>query len=105
MTASKSEYHDEEPQSGEPAQHKEEREHRQETVRRESPKIGRNDPCPCGSGKKYKNCCMKKDMADAEQDFKHIPTQRGDDLMLMLDPVKMDLPKAEARLKEAGESL
>lgn len=24
------------------------------------PKIGRNDPCPCGSGKKYKNCCLKK---------------------------------------------
>ena len=23
-------------------------------------KIGRNDPCPCGSGKKYKNCCLKK---------------------------------------------
>lgn len=23
-------------------------------------KIGRNDPCPCGSGKKYKNCCGKK---------------------------------------------
>lgn len=22
-------------------------------------KIGRNDPCPCGSGKKYKNCCLK----------------------------------------------
>ena len=27
------------------------------TVRREAPKIGRNDPCPCGSGKKYKKCC------------------------------------------------
>ncbi|ACB77489.1 YchJ family protein [Opitutus terrae] len=27
------------------------------TVRRETPKIGRNDPCPCGSGKKYKKCC------------------------------------------------
>jgi uncharacterized protein len=27
------------------------------TVRRESPKVGRNDPCPCGSGKKFKNCC------------------------------------------------
>ena len=26
------------------------------TVRRETPKVGRNDPCPCGSGKKYKNC-------------------------------------------------
>ncbi len=27
------------------------------TVINEGPKIGRNDPCPCGSGKKYKNCC------------------------------------------------
>jgi preprotein translocase subunit SecA len=26
-------------------------------LRREVPKVGRNDPCPCGSGKKYKNCC------------------------------------------------
>ena len=26
------------------------------TIRRETPKVGRNDPCPCGSGKKYKNC-------------------------------------------------
>jgi preprotein translocase subunit SecA len=25
-------------------------------------KTGRNDPCPCGSGKKYKICCMKKDV-------------------------------------------
>jgi hypothetical protein len=27
------------------------------TVRREAAKVGRNDPCPCGSGKKYKLCC------------------------------------------------
>ena len=27
---------------------------------REVPKVGRNDPCPCGSGKKYKKCCAKK---------------------------------------------
>ncbi len=26
-------------------------------VRRDAPKVGRNDPCPCGSGKKYKKCC------------------------------------------------
>jgi preprotein translocase subunit SecA len=26
------------------------------TIRRTYPKVGRNDPCPCGSGKKYKNC-------------------------------------------------
>lgn len=25
-------------------------------------KVGRNDPCPCGSGKKYKNCCMKNEL-------------------------------------------
>lgn len=30
------------------------------TVKREEPKVGRNDPCPCGSGKKYKNCCGKQ---------------------------------------------
>ena len=30
-----------------------------EPVRRDAPKIGRNDLCPCGSGKKYKNCCGK----------------------------------------------
>ncbi len=30
-----------------------------ETVVHEGPRIGRNDPCPCGSGKKYKKCCGK----------------------------------------------
>jgi uncharacterized protein len=30
------------------------------TVRRDSPKVGRNDPCPCGSGKKFKQCCGEK---------------------------------------------
>ena len=30
-----------------------------EPKRREEPKVGRNDPCPCGSGKKYKKCCGK----------------------------------------------
>lgn len=29
------------------------------TLRRTEPKAGRNDPCPCGSGKKYKQCCME----------------------------------------------
>ena len=29
------------------------------TVKNEGPEIGRNEPCPCGSGKKYKNCCGK----------------------------------------------
>ncbi|MBW1916211.1 MAG: SEC-C domain-containing protein, partial [Deltaproteobacteria bacterium] len=29
-------------------------------------KIGRNDPCPCGSGLKYKRCCLGKDLAGSE---------------------------------------
>ena len=35
------------------------------TVRREQPKVGRNDPCPCGSGKKYKKCHGREDSAQA----------------------------------------
>ena len=30
------------------------------TIKRTTPKVGRNDPCPCGSGKKYKNCCGRQ---------------------------------------------
>jgi len=40
------------------------------TVRRPVPKLGRNDPCHCGSGKKYKKCCYGKDqelLRDASQ--------------------------------------
>ncbi len=37
----------------------EESEEQEGTFRRETPKVGRNDPCPCGSGKKYKQCCGK----------------------------------------------
>ena len=31
------------------------------TPYRSDKKVGRNDPCPCGSGKKYKNCCGKNE--------------------------------------------
>jgi hypothetical protein len=30
--------------------------------------IGRNDPCPCGSGKKFKKCCLSKECDSARQD-------------------------------------
>jgi transposase-like protein len=36
-----------------------------ETYRRPEPKTGRNDLCPCGSGKKYKHCCLGKSSAAA----------------------------------------
>ncbi len=40
------------------------REKKQDPVRRDQPKVGRNDPCPCGSGKKYKNCCGRANAGD-----------------------------------------
>jgi len=30
-----------------------------EPIKRDSPKVGRNDPCICGNGRKYKKCCGK----------------------------------------------
>ena len=38
-------------------------------IKREHPITGRNDPCPCGSGKKYKKCCLGKDRPQPEQDI------------------------------------
>ena len=35
------------------------KEQKESTTIRKEKKIGRNDPCPCGSGKKYKKCCGK----------------------------------------------
>ena len=34
--------------------------HKPQPIRNRQQRVGRNDPCPCGSGKKYKNCCMRK---------------------------------------------
>lgn len=42
----------------------EEREEKNKPVRRKTKKVGPNDPCPCGSGKKYKKCCMLKNEAE-----------------------------------------
>ncbi len=38
-------------------------EKKREPVRNLGKKVGRNDPCPCGSGKKFKACCMRKQSA------------------------------------------
>ena len=40
-------------------------------------KIGRNDPCPCGSGRKYKVCCLVKD-AKAESEASEIAERRAE---------------------------
>lgn len=51
-------------------------------------KIGRNDPCPCGSGKKYKQCCLLKSAGGVPLKFKakvlsqpQIKMPEGPDLM------------------------
>lgn len=33
------------------------------------PPVGRNDPCPCGSGRKYKNCCLRRDQLSRSQEL------------------------------------
>jgi len=38
---------------------------KQQPVRHKEAKVGPNDPCPCGSGKKYKQCCRAKDIAES----------------------------------------
>ena len=47
-------------------------------------KIGRNEPCPCGSGKKYKKCCLKRDEENA---FATLTGTRSDDDIISADTV------------------
>ena len=47
--------------AGEDHHHGHHHDHGGHTLRRATPKVGRNDPCPCGSGKKYKKCCGASD--------------------------------------------
>jgi tetratricopeptide (TPR) repeat protein len=43
------------------------------------PKVGRNEPCPCGSGKKYKRCCLDKDQAFERETLAATGQARHDD--------------------------
>ena len=52
---------------------------------------GRNDPCPCGNGKKYKKCCLKKDQAAARQKAKKAPSLPPP---AKISPAKSDAPPA-----------
>jgi len=44
-------------------------------LRRDAPKVGRNDPCPCGSGKKYKHCHMRSDLSASDQGKKGVKSR------------------------------
>src|SRR5690625_860480 len=60
-------------------------------------KIGRNDKCPCGSGKKYKRCCLGKEVTLAPSEsmtkFRHLTYEEVDE---------MGTEDIIARLKEMG---
>ena len=54
------------------------------TVVNQGPKVGRNDPCPCGSGKKYKNCCGKNASYPGLQETLQIDTNAKN---MLLSPI------------------
>lgn len=46
----------------------EQKEEKKKPITRNMPKVGRNDPCPCGSGKKYKKCCGQSELSEEEEE-------------------------------------
>ena len=64
------------------------------------PKIGRNDLCPCGSGKKYKRCCNDKDRAIAQGagERDEVSTEVVEPSLGDAAPVRGDLAEAESSL-------
>ena len=68
------------------------------------PRTGRNDPCPCGSGKKYKHCCLDKDraaeLAPAVRQRVALQAQQVNHLALRQD-YQEELLESQAALKEA----
>ena len=68
------------------------------------PKTGRNDPCPCGSGKKYKHCCLEKDraveLAPAIAQRVALQAQKANQAALRKD-YQAELLETQATLQEA----
>ena len=63
---------------------------------------GRNDPCPCGSGSKYKKCCLEKDEAARAQAAK--ATAAAAAAAAKESPVARDAPVAKPRVQAQGVS-
>jgi tetratricopeptide (TPR) repeat protein len=68
------------------------------------PKTGRNDPCPCGSGKKYKHCCLEKDraaeLAPAVAQRIALQTQKANHVALRKD-YQAELLESQVTLQQA----
>src|SRR3954452_16556099 len=69
-------------------------------------KVGRNDPCPCGSGKKYKKCCLVKDQEASSSQTNVIPPPRSAVAPLPPDSSKAPTPALPPDpITERAESL
>ena len=60
-------------------------------------KVGRNDPCPCGSGKKYKFCCMNKEKKDSQEKAQWIESKEEQKRWLKYYP-ETGVEKQEGRV-------
>ena len=61
--------------------------------------IGRNDPCPCNSGKKYKKCCLLKEYEQEQQELQECQKWMDQDLLIGQENLreyenKLDLVRA-----------
>ena len=68
-------------------------------LRRPSDKVGRNDPCPCGSGKKYKRCCEAADRERAASPYAGMTMQEA-----LADPGRHGDPRIIEKIPEADLS-
>ncbi len=62
-------------------------------------KAGRNDPCPCGSGKKYKKCCLERDQLQQQQQYQQRRQQQEEE-KLILEQKTMSLREIETLIKK-----
>jgi hypothetical protein len=58
-------------------------------------KIGRNDPCPCGSGKKFKKCCAQKGFEPGRQSDNAPPVKISEAILKIAEPLIRKYPKHE----------
>ena len=70
-------------------------------------KLGRNEPCPCGSGKKYKHCCWNKSFEWAVDEEGNVKKQIpiNPELKKMYDREAEEFRKTHGRNRDANESI
>ncbi len=77
------------------------------TARRTAPKVGRNEPCPCGSGKKLKKCCEKQAVQQVGPALpaptRVNPRKLAVNQLIALDPHELPLVSLELLVEELGQ--